>query len=77
MLNTFKLIVYIRLQQISCCYRWIHVVLVTQCIRNNYKFKALYVTKLQLSDGVSERVNLPPSPITPSSRVKKNTLLKD
>ena len=35
MLCIFKLIaVYIRLQQISHCYRWIHVALVTERIRN-------------------------------------------
>ena len=32
MQNIFKL--YIRLQQISYCYRWIHAVLVTKRIRN-------------------------------------------
>ena len=35
MRNIFKVIVvYIRLQQISYCYRWIQVVLVTKRIRN-------------------------------------------
>ena len=35
MQNILKLIVvYIRLQQISYCYRWIHVVFVTKRIRN-------------------------------------------
>ena len=35
MRNIFKLIVvYVRLQEISYCYCWIHVVLVTKCIGN-------------------------------------------
>ena len=35
MRNIFKLfVVYIRLQQFSYCYRWIHAVLVTKRIRN-------------------------------------------
>ena len=35
--NIFKLIVvYTRLQQISYCHRWIHVVLVTERIRCNH-----------------------------------------
>ena len=49
MRNIFKLVVvYIRLQQISNCYRWIHAVLVTKRIRN----KALH--SLQLMEEVSE-----------------------
>ena len=58
MQNIFKLIVvHIRLQQISYCYRWIHVAVITQRVRNRTNLK-LYVTKsLQLSDGVvSEQV---------------------
>ena len=35
MRNIVKLVIHIRLKQISYCYYWIHVVLVAQRIRNN------------------------------------------
>ena len=40
MQNIFKLTVYILLQQINYCYRWIHNVFVTKSIHNK-----AYVTK--------------------------------
>ena len=47
MRNIFKLIVVgIRLQQISYCYRWIHVILLTKRTGN----KALQSLSLQLSE---------------------------
>ena len=53
MRNIFKVIVHISLQQISYYYRWIHVVFVTQRIRNKTNVKHYVTKRLQLSDGVN------------------------
>ena len=56
MRNIFKLIVvyiYIRLQQISYCYGWIHVVLVSE----THSQQSIVSQSEQLSDGTSEWVS--------------------
>ena len=69
MRNIFKLVVvHIRLQKISYYYRWIHVVLVTQCIRN----KTILKLSLKLSGESSERCYTS-RPLPSSKIIKKPT----